>query len=163
MPELKVNEDVKVTVLAITPNADSFKNSNQVTIYCHTCSFLLADEQTEVKAQICLDTPTISYFEVGDKIEIYIKDYKPGKNPPYTIKFVDMIARKGQLDIKGASPAMVSAKNPMVRGTVIDRALELSVLLYQHQKPPVGKSIDVNLIINTAKVFQDYFNNELEP
>lgn len=156
-----LNVPIKVVVASIALNVDNFRNKEGVTMYCHVCSLLLADGQTDIKAQICLDTQTLPYFDIGDKIEVMLTNFIGSKQVPYTFKFIDMVTRKGQLEIKGQSASAVSASNPMIAGTVADRSLALSVALYSNVKLPAGKFIDVNLVVNTANIFKDYLKGSL--
>lgn len=112
-------------VLAIEENADRFNKSTGGTSYCHKVTILLdATAETEV-VQICTDYPKVDQFGVNDFIRF--KAHKQGKGE-WTVHFEEKVYKKQPSPI--STPAYVNtvkneyvgSGNPVVIGTVIDRA-----------------------------------------
>lgn len=158
MSALDLNKNYTVDVQGIKLNIDTFRNRESVTMFCHACSLLLADGQTVVNAQLCIDQNSVPFFKVNDKIEVNFSSYKPGKEPPYTFKFISVIGTAKQKENELAPVGY----NPMVSGSVLDRALMHSVALYANVKVAAGKEGEhINKVINTAKIFKDYYTDNL--
>lgn len=111
--------------IGIQECADSFTKSTGGTSYCHKIKIKL-DSSGEIEdVQLCLDYPRVELFDANDFIKFTA--YKQTKNE-WTIKFIEKVRKVQSSPI--STPAYVNtvkneyvgSGNPVVIGTVIDRA-----------------------------------------
>lgn len=128
-------------VMGIKECADSFPKSTGGTSFCHKVTILLdATAETEV-VQLCSDHMRIEQFTVNEFIKF--KAHKQGKGE-WTIHFEEKVIRKlpsidlinpgKQTDVtrKGAyQDEWVGSSNPVIIGTIIDRAFAHSAHFLQ--------------------------------
>lgn len=146
-------------------NVDSFNSRATGALkYCHI--FLLEDSTgAERECQICSDYPDCDPNLIpGRQLTATVKNFSKGV---YTIDSVILKISKDEV-VKPTpampSPVVVTQKNPMVAGSLADRALAQAVTWHSHVgfcSPLLDDSDGVDLLFKTADRFHEWLSNKI--
>lgn len=153
-----LNVQTTFIVQQIKANASSFHATGKGCImYCHELTLLVPGGGGMIMAQMCTEQETMDFFEPNDEIAGMLTSVNAAKKVPYTFKFIDLVKKNGE-EIKKPEPSDAAALNKIVSGTVADRALANACTLFAGNLPnDKNGNPNINLVINTALIFQDYY------